>query len=117
MNADGFGTGSTWSREPKAKRPETTITLDTEFNTRAEFYDVFRAGTVVPVEINFTGSIISGSDRYFLSIICSAMKIRDTNPEYNSDDLVGQPVDLMAFSDGTNSPFQIKLISADSTAL
>jgi hypothetical protein len=117
MNAEGFGPSATWSREPKAKRPETTMTLDTEFNTRAELYDVFRAGTVVPVQIDFTGSVISGSDKYLVSIIASAAKIRDTNPGYKDDDLAEQPVELMLFNDTTNSPFQIKLVSSDSAAL
>lgn len=117
MNDEGYSTGSTWSREPKAKRPETTLTLDNEFNTRAEFYDVWRAGTVVPVQITFTGSLISGSDRFSVDIIASATKIRNAPWKYNKDDLAEESAELMLFNDGTNAPLQIKLVSSDSTAL
>lgn len=117
MNSEGWGTGSTWSREPKAKRPETTLSLDPEFNTQAEFYDLFRAGTVTPVEIKFEGSTISGSDKFTVHIIASACKIRKARPGYNDDDLAMQPVELKLFDDATNSPLQIKIISSDSAAL
>lgn len=117
MNAEGYGTAQTFSREPKAKRPKTTLTLQTEFNTQAELYDVFRAGTVTPVEITFLGNIISGSDRYKFSIICSATKLRSAPPKLNDDDLATQDVELMLLNDGTNSPFQIRYDSSDSAAL
>lgn len=117
MNDQGYGTGSTMSREPKAKRPETALTLNNEFNTRAEFYDVWRAGTVVPVQITFTGSTISGTDKFLVDIIASATKIRKASPKFNKDDLVEQDVELMLLNDGTNAPLQIKLVSSDSTAL
>lgn len=114
MNTDGYSTSSTFSREPKSKRPKTMLTLDNEFRLRTEFYDVFRAGTTVPVQITFTGSIISGSDRYSVDIIASACKIRTANPELNGDDLASQSIELMVLSDGTNSALQIELVSADS---
>jgi hypothetical protein len=117
MNADGYGTGATWSREPKSKRPNTSLTLNNEFNTRAEFYDPWRAGTVVPVQITFTGSTISGADKFLVDIIASATKLRKAPPKFNKDDLVGQDVELMLFSDGVNSPLQIELVSTDSAAL
>ena len=117
FNAEGFSTGATWSREPKAKRPETMLSLEPEFNTQAEFYDVFRAGTTTPVEIKFEGTTISGSDKYTVHIIASACKIVTAKPGYNDDDLATQPIELKLYNDTTNAPLQIKIISSDSAAL
>jgi hypothetical protein len=117
MNAEGYGTSATWSREPKAKRAETILSIDPEFNTQAEFYDVFRANTTIPVEIKFEGSTISGSDKFTVHIIASACKILNAKPTYNDDDLATHPVELKLYNDGTNNPLQVKLISSDSAAL
>lgn len=117
LNDGGYGTSSTWAREPKAKRASTTITLDTEFGTQAEFYDPFRAGTAVPLEITFTGSLIGGTDYFLFSIIAAGTKIRSAPVEQDSDDLAEHSVQLEVGYDGTNSPLQIKLVSTDSAAL
>ena len=117
MNDEGYGTSATWAREPKAKRAQTVVTLDTEFGTQAELYDVFRAGTVTPLEITFTGSLIGGSNYFLFSIICAGTKLRQAPVEQDSDDLADHSVDLEVGYDGTNSPLQVKLVSTDSAAL
>ena len=117
MNAEGFGTGATWSREPKSKRAQTVLSIEPEFGTQAEFYDVFRAGTILPVVITFTGSLISGSDNNQVEIILPGTKIRSAPPKLNDDDLATQAVELEVGYNGSQAPLQIKYVSSDSAAL
>lgn len=109
-----FGTGSTKREQLQNGMTDIRITLDAEFGAQSDLYDVFRAGTVVPLEITFTGSTISGGNNLF-SIIASATKIMNAKAEDNEADLVGAPVELKVLDDGTNNPFQIKLVSTDTT--
>jgi hypothetical protein len=109
-----FGTSQT-KREPLQNgMTDVSLTLEAELGAQADLYDVFRNGTVTPVEITFTGSSISGGNNLF-SIILSAGKYLEAEAEDNDADLVGMPVTLRAFDDGTNNPCQIKLVSTDTT--
>jgi hypothetical protein len=117
LNAEGYGTGATFGREPKSKRATTVITLDSEFGTQAEFYDVFRAGTTKALQITFTGSLIGGSDYFVFDIVVAGAKIRNAPVEQNKDDLASHSIELEVGNDGTNSPLQVYIVSTDSAAL
>lgn len=109
-----FGTSQTKSEPVHNGWTEVTATFDAEFGAQADLYDVFRAGTVTPIEITFTGSTITGGNNTF-SIIMAAGIYQSVKAEDNEADLVGAPAEIRAFDDGTNNPFQIKLISTDTT--
>ena len=115
LAAERFGTSST-KREPLQNGvSDIRVSFDAEFGAQADLYDVFRAGTVTPIEITFVGSTISGGSNTY-SLIFSAMKYMSGKAEDNEADLVGAPFELRAFDDGTNVAAQIKIISTD-TAL
>lgn len=115
LAAEGFGTGSVMSREQKSKRSETTLTIDSEFNTQAEFYDVFRAGTIVPVQLTWTGSQIAGSNYNVVDVVIAGAKIKSAPARTNDDDLATHAVELEVGYDGTNNPLQITLINTESS--
>lgn len=117
MNTEGYGTASTMSREPKSKRAQTVLTLEPEFGTQAEFYDVYRAGTSTAVQITFTGSIISGAETNKVDIILPGTKLRSAPVGLNDDDLAGQSVELEVGYNGSQAGMQITYQSTDSTAL
>lgn len=115
LAAEGFGTSSTMAREQKSKRSETTLTLDAEFNTQAEFYDVFRAGTIVPVQLTWTGSLIGGSNYNTVDVVIAGAKIKNAPNRLNDDDLASHSIELEVGYDGTNNPLQITLINGESS--
>lgn len=115
LATERYGTGSTKSEQKANGDFDITVDLDAEFNTQAELYDVFRAGTVVPLQFTFTGSLITGSNYNLFDIIVPGCKYQEAEAADNEQDLVGMPVSLTAFDDGTNALAQIKLISTDTT--
>jgi hypothetical protein len=114
LASERFGTSQTKREQLQNGVSDIRLTLDAEFGAQADLYDVFRAGTVVPIEITFTGSSISGGNNTF-SIILAATKYMNVKAEDNEADLVGAPLELRVLDDGTNNPCQIKIISTDTT--
>lgn len=110
-----YGISATKSEQLQNGYSEPTLSLDAEFATRTEFYDIFRAGTAFAVQLDFQGSIISGTDRNLFSIILPHCKIKSDKVAGNGQDLTNQPLEIEVLDDGTNTPLQIKLQSADST--
>ena len=113
LAAEGFGTGSMMSREQKSKRSTTTLTIEAEFNTQAEFYDVFRAGTLVPVQLTWTGSLIAGSNYNMVDVVIAGAKIKNAPARLNDDDLATHSIELEVGYDGTNNPLQITLVNTE----
>jgi hypothetical protein len=114
--SESYGTSTTIQTPNQNGMAKTTIDLDGEFTSQSEIYDVWRAGTVIPVQLTWTGSTISGG-AYTLDIIASACKIADEDVNVDGPDIVGEKPSLIVGSDGTNNPLQITLISTDSAAL
>lgn len=115
MATDRYGTGATKSEQIQNDMQDVTIDLEGEFTSQSELYDVWRAGTVTPVQLTWTGSTITGGN-YLLDIIASAAKITNDDLGVDGPDILGQTASLKVLADGTNSPLQIRLVSTD-TAL
>jgi len=112
--ADRFGTATTVSEPIQNAMTQIELELDCEFASQAEFYDVFRAGTVTPVQITFTGAtLISGTSYPTLDLILSAPKILKAPVPVSGPGIVRQKVSFKAYRDGTNSPFQVTITSGD----
>lgn len=110
-----YGTSATKSEQLQNGYSMPQLTFDAEFLNRTEFYDVFRAGSVLPVQITFTGSLVSGTSYNTLDIVLPATKIANDKPAGNGQDLSNQPLDLQVLDDTVNNPVQITLINADTT--
>lgn len=91
-----------------------TVDLDGEFTSRTEIYDVWRAGTIVPLQITWTGSTISGGN-YKLDVVCAATKINDDDVNSPGPDINPEKATFQIGSDGVNNPLQITYTSTDTT--
>lgn len=96
--------------------PTITGTLEAEY-LQSEFYTPFKANTSTSLNVKFEGSIISGTDKNTIEFIVPQIRIKNVTPQVSGPDLVTATVEFEVYSDGTNNPFQVKLIAADSTAI
>ena len=118
MATERFGLGNAGQKAEQLENDTPTITgsLTAEFD-RTTFYDVFKANTTTAIELKLEGSVISGTDKNTIHIICSAAKFKKATPAVDGPDIVQATVDFECYSDEVNAPLMFKLISADSTAL
>jgi len=111
----GVGFGGVKAEQVNNAWGDIKIALTTEFNSQAEFYDRYTAGTVLPLQCTSIGSAIgaSGSNNT-LDIIASACKVTSTDITAAGPDILQSTVMMEVLDDGANSPFQLTTISADS---
>ncbi len=130
MKVDRYGLGNAGLKgEPIENAiPTITGTLNTEFYSRAELYDVFKAGTGQPLQLDFTKFDAAGNDAngaaaganpYRLSFIFPQVKFKTAATNISGPDVLPQSVGFEAFDDGsgTNPVVQVKLVSKESSAI
>lgn len=96
--------------------PTITGTLEAEY-LQSEFYTPFKANTSTSLYLKLEGSVISGTDKNTLEFIVPQIKIKKVTPKVDGPDIVSAQVEFEVYYNDTNNPFQVKLISADSTAI
>lgn len=118
LATERYGLGNAGLKKEQLENgiPTITGTLEAEYN-QSEFYTPFKANTSTTLRVLFEGSVISGTDKNTLEIIAPQIKIKKVTPKVDGPDIVQATVEFEVYSDGTNNPFQVKLISADSTAI
>lgn len=118
LATERYGLGNAGEKKEQLENgiPTITGTFEAEYN-QTEFYVPFKANTSTPLRILFEGSVISGTDKNTLEFVMAQIKIKKVTPKVDGPDIVGGTVEFEVYADGTNNPFQVKLISADSTAL
>lgn len=114
LATERMGTGATKSEQVQNDMVDATITLGGEFTSQSEVYDVWRSGAVVPVQLTWTGSTITGGN-YLLEVIASAAKITNTELGVGGPDILGQTATLKVLADGTNNPLQVRIVTTDTT--
>ena len=108
--------------------PMITGTLNTEFYSRAEMYDVFKAGTLQPLQLDFTKFDTAGNDAngvnagpnpYLLSFIFPQVRFLTGATNVSGPDVLPQSIGFKAYDDGsgTNPVLQVKLVSKEAVAL
>ena len=130
MKTDRYGLGNAGLKgEPIENAiPTITGTLSTEFYSRTEMYDVFKAGTTLPLQIDFTkfdasgndaNGVASGPNPYRLSFILPAVKFKTSAVNVGGPDVIPQSVGFQAYDDGSgsNPVIQVKLVSRESSAI
>ena len=130
MKVDRFGLGSAGLKgEPIENAfPTITGTLGTEFFSRTEFYDVFKANTTTTLQLDFTkfdaagndaNGVAAGPNPYRLSFILPAVKFKNADAKIGGPDVIPQQVQFQAYDDGsgTNPVIQVKLVSKESSAI
>jgi hypothetical protein len=129
MKTDRYGLGNAGLKgEPIENAiPTITGTLSTEFFSRTELYDVFKAGTTVPLQLDFSkfdaagndaNGVAAGPNPYLLSFILPAIKLKSAAANVSGPDVIPQSVGFQAYDDGTTNPvIQVKLVSKESSAI
>src|SRR5258707_5531328 len=129
MKVDQYGLGNAGLKgEPIENAiPTITGTLNTEFYSRTELYDIFKAGTGQPLQLDFTKFDSAGNDAngaaagpnpYRLSFILPAVRFKSAAVNIGGPDVIGQSVGFQAYDDGTTNPvIQVKLVSKESSAI
>jgi hypothetical protein len=130
MKVDRYGLGNAGLKGEPIENDIPTITgnLSTEFFSRTELYDVFKAGTGTPLQLDFTKFDGSGNDAngvnagpnpYRLSFIFPQVKFKAGAVNVSGPDVLAQSIDFEAFDDGsgTNPVIQVKLVSKESSAI
>jgi Phage tail tube protein len=127
MKADRYGLGNAGLKgEPIENAiPTITGTLSTEFFSRTELYDVFKANTTQPLQIDFTkfdsagndaNGVAAGANPFRLSIIMPAVRFKTAAVNVNGPDVVPQSIGFQAYDDGTTNPvIQVRIISKEQT--
>ena len=94
-----------------------TGTLDAEYK-QDEFYTPFVANTATSLLLRFEGSAITGSgENNTLEILIPEVRFKKVTPQVSGPDIVQASVEFEVYSDETNNPLQVYIISEDSAAL
>ena len=111
-----FGPAATKREQLQNGYTSPTLTFNAEFLNRTEWYDQFRAGATLPLQITFTGSQIAATGSFnTVDIVLAATKQKQQKVSGNGQDLSVQPLDLEVYDDGVNIGMQITIISSDAT--
>lgn len=119
LATERYGLGNAGVKKEQLENgiPTITGTLDAEY-VQADFYTPFKANTSTTLYLKLEGAVIgSSSDKDTLEFIAAQIRIKKVTPKVDGPDIVGAQVEFEVYSDGTNNPFQVKLISGDSTAI
>jgi len=117
LATERFGLGNAGVKQAQADNgfPTVVARLDAEYTSRTEIYDLFKNNTTTAMQLDFSQGDAGGTNPFRLSFIIPAAKIMQAAPNVGGPDLVQQSIDLEAFDDGTNAPFQVRLVSTDTT--
>jgi len=113
----GLGNQGAKSEQINNAMPMVTGSFAGEFTLQSELYDVWKAGTAVPLQITFTGAALTGGPNYIFDMIFPAVKIVTAPPHINGYDVPGQAVTWKAYRDDVNgnNMAQVTYINSDST--
>lgn len=129
MKVDRRGLGSAgFKNEPIENAiPTITGTLGTEYFSRAEFYDLFKANTQTVMQLDFShtvngldaNGVASGPNPFLLSFIMPAVKFKTAGVNINGPDVIPQSIGFECYDDGsgTNPVFQTKIVSKEAVAI
>lgn len=117
MATDRFGLGNAGQKAEQLENGIPTITgkLAAEF-AKTEFYDVYKAGTPMALQLDLTGAVL-GATTYLFSIILPAIKFKSAPVNVGGADLVQMSTDFEAYSNEVDPVIQIKIISTEATAV
>jgi hypothetical protein len=119
LATERFGLGSAGVKAEQLENgtPTITGTLDAEY-LQSEWYTPFKANTATSLVVRLEGSVISGTDKNTLEFIIPEIRIKKVTPKVDGPDIVKATVEFEVYTNATaQNPFQVKLISADSTAI
>lgn len=119
LATERFGLGNLGVKKEQLENgtPTITGTLDAEY-LQSEWYTPFKANTATSLVVRFEGTTISGTDKNTLEFIIPEIRIKKVTPKVEGPDIVKAGVEFEVYTNSTSqNPFQVKLISADSTTI
>lgn len=118
MKTDRYGLGHGGVKaEPIENDYRTpTGTLGSEFTSRAELWDLFKADTTTALQVTFVGpQIATTGSNYTVDIVLPAVKVDTGEISVGGPDVVPLSAGFTVLDDGTNNPVQVTITSTDST--
>jgi len=118
LATERYGLGNAGIKKEQAENaiPVVTISLDAEFTSRTEIYDLYKANTTTAFELVFEHGLAGTAEPYELSFVWPATKIKQGSVNVSGPDVVPQKIDIEAYDDGTSNPvMQVRLVSTDVT--
>jgi hypothetical protein len=98
--------------------PTITGTLETEFFSRTELYDLFKANTTTALQLDFAHGDAGTSNPYRLSFVLPACKLKSGAVNVDGPDVLGQSIEFEAMDDGTGNPvIQVELVGKQQTTV
>lgn len=108
-----FLRNSALKKEPcRQGRPTFNGTLAGEF-LDSTLYDLFVAGTIVPIVFTWAGAEIESPHNFELKVTMAACQLTGESPEASIDDLPSQPVTFDVLHNGTDPAILIEYKSTD----
>lgn len=117
MATDRYGIGNAGLKAEQLENDTPTITgsLSAEFS-KAELYDHYTNNDTLPLVLTLTGDAIGASgSNDLLEVILPAAKFKAAAPNVGGPDIVAMSTDFEAYSDETNPPIQVRIVSGDAT--
>jgi hypothetical protein len=99
LATDRYGLGNSGVKKEQIENDIPTITgsLDAEFTSRTEIYDLFKANTTTALQLDFShGDAGGGTNPYLLSFIFPAVKFKTGAVNVGGPDIVPQKIDFEA---------------------
>lgn len=119
LATERFGLGNAGVKKEQLENgiPTITGTMEAEY-LQSEWYTPFKANTATSLNLKLEGAVIgTSSDKDTIEFIIPQIRVKSAPVQVSGPDLVTATVEFEVYSDGTNNPFQVKLISGDSTAI
>lgn len=117
LATERFGLGNSGTKKEQLENGIPTITgsLEAEY-LQSEWYTPFKSNTSTSLNLKLEGAVVgSSTDKDTIEFIVPQIRIKNVSPEVSGPDLVTATVEFEVYYDGTNNPFQVKIISGDST--
>lgn len=115
MAVDRYGLGNSGVKKEQIENGWRTLTgtLDGEFTSRSEIWDLMQADTTTALQITFVGSTIASTYHNTLDIILPAVKFNTADISVAGPDIVQQSVPFTVLDDGSNAVIQVSITSTD----
>jgi hypothetical protein len=83
--------------------------------SKAQYYDVFKAGTTTPIQVTWTQGDAGGGNAFTFDIILPACKLNSGTNNVGGPDIIQGDIEFVALDDQATTPIQITYISTDTS--
>lgn len=111
----GLGSGGVKAQQFDNGIPTLTGSIDAEFTSQAELYNLFANNTTTVLDLSFRHGDAGGGNPYELRFTFPAVKFKTGQVKPSGPALLSQTIGFEAYDDGsgTNPPYQVLLVSKD----